>query len=354
MVYRREGCQFYYVKIKHKGRVIRKATRTTKLREARQFESAYKNRLALEEVGIKERPPVPALREFAEKEFLPSVEARFADKPKTLEHYRWGVRSLLAFPQIANAKLDEIRSNVIDKFVATKREAEQEVTTINRQLEVLRRMLRLAVEWGKVDKLLPRVKMVPGAKHRERVLSVDEEHRYLAAAAPLLKDVATVLIDCTLRPEECFRLRWDQVRDGALHILHGKTENARRVIPTTDRVSGIIDSRRGKIESPWVFPAPTKTGHIEKSSVKKQHARAIKDSKVDPWVLYTASHTCLTRWAAHMDPYTLSYLAGHSDFAMTRRYVHPQSHTVKDAMDRARKAAEKAVGTTRTIETAPG
>jgi hypothetical protein len=30
-------------------------------------------------------------------------------------------------------------------------------------------------------------------------------------------------------------------------------------------------------------------------------------------------------------PYTLEYLAGHSDFATTRRYVHPQAHTVVDA-----------------------
>lgn len=39
-----------------------------------------------------------------------------------------------------------------------------------------------------------------------------------------------------------------------------------------------------------------------------------------------------------MDPYTLAYLAGHSDFATTRRYVHPRTETVLDAMERAQKA----------------
>ncbi len=29
-----------------------------------------------------------------------------------------------------------------------------------------------------------------------------------------------------------------------------------------------------------------------------------------------------------MDPYTLAYLAGHSDFSTTKRYVHPQTETV--------------------------
>jgi len=37
-----------------------------------------------------------------------------------------------------------------------------------------------------------------------------------------------------------------------------------------------------------------------------------------------------------MDPYTLAYLAGHSDFAMTKRYVHPRQETVRRAMEKAR------------------
>jgi integrase len=77
-------------------------------------------------------------------------------------------------------------------------------------------MLKLAVEWRKVEKLLPKIEMLSGENHRERVLSPDEENRYLAAASAqsfLLRDVTTVLLDCALRPEECFRMRWE---DGPL------------------------------------------------------------------------------------------------------------------------------------------
>jgi integrase len=211
--------------------------------------------------------------------------------------------------------------------------------------------------------------MVPKENHRERVLTQDEEERYIKAAAAigagieeayqsalegiratqrgeqptkprdsfLLRDVFTILIDCALRPDECFRLRWDQVRDGSLHVLHGKTENARRVIPLPEQAASVIERRRqGEPSSPWVFPAPTRSGHIEKSSLKKQHARAVKLVGAAPFVLYECRHTCLTRWAEHMDPYTLAYLAGHSDFAMTKRYVHPQQETVRKAMAKVR------------------
>jgi hypothetical protein len=39
-----------------------------------------------------------------------------------------------------------------------------------------------------------------------------------------------------------------------------------------------------------------------------------------------------------MDPFTLAYLAGHSDFSTTRRYAHPQAQTVRAAIERARLA----------------
>jgi integrase len=52
--------------------------------------------------------------------------------------------------------------------------------------------------------------------------------------------------------------------------------------------------------------------------------------------LYTLRHTCLTRWAPHMDPWTLAYLDGHRDMNITKRYVHPQEQTIRAAMDRAR------------------
>src|ERR1043166_5532130 len=81
------------------------------------------------------------------------------------------------------------------------------------------------------------------------------------------------------------------------------------------RVAAILDMRRSTAESEWIFPAPARSGHIEKSSLKKQHARALKLGGVESFPPYTFRHTCLTRWAGYMDPYTLRYLAGHSDFA---------------------------------------
>jgi|SRR5580704_12579172 hypothetical protein len=104
------------------------------------------------------------------------------------------------------------------------------------------------------------------------------------------------------------------------------------------RVAAILEARRGSFDSEWVFPARTRSGHIEQSTLKKSHAQACKGAKLVPFVPYIFRHTCLTRWSAILDPYTLAYLAGHSDFGTTKRYVHPNLSTAREAIARARKA----------------
>jgi integrase len=96
--------------------------------------------------------------------------------------------------------------------------------------------------------------------------------------------------------------------------------------------------RRAHVEGPWIFPAPTKSGHIEPSSLQGQHAKACALAKLEHFPLYTFRHTCLTRWAPFMDPWTLAYLAGHRDMSITKRYIHPQEYNTRAAIEKARVA----------------
>ena len=88
---------------------------------------------------------------------------------------------------------------------------------------------------------------------------------------------------------------------------------------------------------------------IEPSTLKKAHATAIVeagrimreetgDAKAHfaPFELHTLRHTCLTRWAPHMDPFTLGHLAGHRDMNITKRYVHPEEATVRSALEKVK------------------
>jgi integrase len=73
--------------------------------------------------------------------------------------------------------------------------------------------------------------------------------------------VATILIDCGMRPEECLRLKWlVNIRAGAIEIYTGKGRCARRRIPCPEPVFSILEMRRADATSEWVFPATTKSG----------------------------------------------------------------------------------------------
>jgi len=154
----------------------------------------------------------------------------------------------------------------------------------------------------------------------------------------LLHDVSLILMDCALRPEECYRLQWEQIRESCLHVDHGKTPNARRAIPLTTRSQEVLRYSRECSNSSWVFPAATQSGHIEQSTLRDQHRKACALTEISYFPFYTFRHSCLTKWSQHMDPYTLAYFAGHTDFGTTRRYVHPSLESGRAAMERANMA----------------
>jgi integrase len=115
----------------------------------------------------------------------------------------------------------------------------------------------------------PRNPDVSGERHREFVLSRQEEAQYLAVAPEPIASIATVLADSGMRPEECYRLRWDAItwvngRHGTLLVTHGKTAAARRVLPMTPRVRNLLETRWESVGRPaegWVWSAPTLSGH---------------------------------------------------------------------------------------------
>jgi integrase len=333
--------EVYWYKFMWNGKLVRESTKQGNDKVARQMEAAHRTSLAKGEVGIREKKQIPTLAEFVEKRFEASIKSTPALKTWR-DFYGVGLSAIKAYRPLANAKLDEITSERVAEFAVHRQSQGLQVSSVNASLRVLRRVLRIAVEWTVLDRM-PRIKLLPGERHREHVITSEEEARYLVAASPLLSDVATVLFDTGLRPEECYRLVWDSItwangRNGTVLVTHGKTKAARRLLPMTPRVRNILETRWQAAKKPaegWVWPAPTESGHIEPSSLKKQHAKALKLSKVRPFVLYSARHIFLTRLGEHgCDTWTLARIAGHSSIAISARYVHPSEDAVLTAMSR--------------------
>lgn len=86
-----------------------------------------------------------------------------------------------------------------------------------------------------------------------RVLSFTEQHAYLAKATPVLRDVATMILETGMRPEEVYTLRPENVDlvKGYLQVPHGKTAAARRRLRLTAPARVVLS---GRMSAPYMFP----------------------------------------------------------------------------------------------------
>jgi len=323
------------------------STKQGNQRVAQQIEAAERTRLAKGEVGIKDRKPIPTFAEYA-KQFRAKMMTDHAAKPKTAAHYCNGLNRLLEFETLRTAKLDEIGRQLVDDYISfrskatigKKKKKPIKVASINRELEALRRLLNVSVENGIIASH-PKISRLKGEKGRDRVLDHAEEQAYLMAAKQPLRDVATIIVDTGMRPEEVFRMCWENVhfepagnaRFGRIFNPFGKTENARRNVSMTQRVRALLEMRHEQQARPvegWVFPAATTIGRLD--SLKSQHAKALKDSSVKPFVLYSLRHTMLTRLGeAGADAFSIQKIAGHSSIVVSQRYVHPTPERLENA-----------------------
>ena len=175
------ACGVYWYKFMWQGKLVRESTKQGNEKVAGQMESAHRTSLAKGEVGIRERKIVPTLTDFCTGRIEPWAKATFEKSClKNWLWYRTGIRALTKYKPLAGTSLDKITGELACEFAAHRLREGMKVSTANNSLRVLRRILNLAVEWGVLDGT-PKIKILSGESRRERVISPDEEARYLAA-----------------------------------------------------------------------------------------------------------------------------------------------------------------------------
>lgn len=347
---KRKGKQsdFFYYNFWLDGRRYQGSTRLTNRRDAESFMDRL--RLAIRDGSIGsngrlvQKTEAPALKDFAQR-FMDSIQVRCAGKPRTVEFYAAKLKRLLTFAPLAGARVDQIDEALVDAYVqersrARGRRGRLAPGSLNRELATLRRLLRLAYEW-RVLARVPKIHLLPGERNREFILSPKAEALYLAAAPQPLRDLALLDLDTGLRTGELLALEWANVhlepahgaRFGYVHVPDGKSRNARRNVPLTDRARAMLAGRRNG--SPYVFPAETGQPY-RVDSIDKLHAdvRARLRLPAD-FVFYGLRHTYGTRLGeAGADAFTIMKLMGHSGVAVTQRYVHPTPEALETAVGR--------------------
>lgn len=120
-------------------------------------------------------------------------------------------------------------------------------TTVNRDIQALRRILYWAVEEGLLlTNPLSRVPLVRVRRKPRSVMNLDEEQKLLRAAASHLRLIIVAALDTGMRRGEILAQRWEHVdfARGLLYVTHSKTpEGEAREIPLTRRLSELLRVR---------------------------------------------------------------------------------------------------------------
>ena len=144
----RGSCGVYWYKFMWQGKLIRESTKQGNDKVARNMESAHRTSLAKGEVGIRDKKPMPTLRQFCDTRIEPWAKSTFESTTrKSWLWYRTGMRTLKLYKPLADSPLDEIRGELASEFAAHRMRDDYEISTVNSSLRVLRRVLNLAVEW---------------------------------------------------------------------------------------------------------------------------------------------------------------------------------------------------------------
>jgi DNA-binding NarL/FixJ family response regulator len=120
--------------------------------------------------------------------------------------------------------------------------------TVNRDLAALRLILNLAIRKEYIAKNpVQEVQFLDEGPGQMRIVSHEEQKNYMAAASPLLRDVAALIVETGMRPEEVFTIRKENVHLERLYpfIPSGKTRFARRNIQLTD-AEGLTNCQVGQ------------------------------------------------------------------------------------------------------------
>lgn len=211
-------------------------------------------------------------------------------------------------------------------------------TTINRDIEVLRKMFNIAIEnnWllknscGKVKKLREQNVL-------ERYLTPDEEIRLLNACIghfEYMKPIIQFALNTDMRKEEILSLTWKCVSFENKKITLLDTKNGKkRFIPINSEVMSILKEAHKNKVCEYVFV--NHTTETRYSDLKRSFNALCLKANVENFRFHDLRHTVGTRLAKENIPVNvIKEILAHSDIKTTMRYVHCTQGAKLDALSK--------------------
>lgn len=190
-------------------------------------------------------------------------------------------------------------------------------------------------EWEWIERNpFERVKIEKVNNKVERWLTADEESRLLAVSPLWLKEIIIFALNTGMRQNEILTLRWPQVDLGKRTITLFETKNKEvRTIPLTQTLLTML-AAKSKVVSISGYVFTSQAGNkLDARNLLRGITRPEKGG-VEDVRFHDLRHTFATRLVqAGVELYAVKTLLGHKGIAMTMRYAHHSTDSLRVTVD---------------------
>jgi integrase len=298
-----------------------------------------KRRLAVREAdALRGKFRLPAANPPRFKEY---GETYLATKkhPNTRSRYQSSFNNLVN--HFGDCKLSNITAEAIDEYKLARLAEGVRAATVNRDLAVLRNMLKLAERKRLIgDSPFRTVEFLEERRERRKGhnMTFQEEELIHAVAVPHIRVLLVLDVETGLRiNKEALRLLWEDVdldRE-IIRVRESKTQAGEREVPLSKRCKGELLRWRemwGPVFSPYVFPNPRQPAKPLKD-VRRAWRAALKAAKVEYFWIYDLRHTWASRMVqAGVSPIFVAQMLGHSSTSILNTYAKTIDEYRRDAV----------------------
>jgi integrase len=332
-LFRKKGSKRWQMGVNVGGRQICKSTHTANKSLAKKLLARWETEVFEGRFYLPRSTP-PLFEEWAD-EFLSKVA-----HPNTRRRYTSSVRNLKR--AFAGLRLSSLSAEAIERYKEDRLLESVEPATINHDLRVLRRILRLAERrqyivrnpFVQVEFLKQR------DPHPPYILSFEEEERILRVAVPYICVLVVLILETGMRSHrEALGLRWDAIDfvSDIIRVRESKTRAGIRSIPLSSRCKNTLLRWReiiGPELSPFVFPN-LRTPNKPMKDVRHAWSKALKDAGLDYFWIYNLRHTFASRLSfAGVPDLHVAEMIGHTSTSILQKYSKAVDEYRRDAVRR--------------------
>jgi len=275
------------------------------------------------------------------KDLAPLFLAHKTNQGRAMEPITVRVKSNL-LPFFGALALEDIDAETIDSYIQQRKATGVDNATINRDVAMLRHMLRLAVRKWRWLRQEPYIEMLPENGPRELELSEAEETALQPKCSPPLWAIIQAAIFTGMREGELFGLTWPQVDLAGRVIDFPPTKHGRkREMPIAEPLYYILARLKAE-RARSGGPASTDRVFVRadgqpwtKQTLGAYFKKALAAAEITtPLRFHDLRHTCasrLQRLGVH--EMEIQQLLGHKTLQTTRGYINIRTEELQRAVN---------------------